>query len=104
MTRRLFLPLLLAGCSTTANVKPALPPVAESPPSPAPAPSVDSILAASRLPEPLAAPLDGDPMGVSVHRLSNGLTVFISRMPAVPTVRAWTVVRAGSRHDPAAWR
>ncbi len=63
--------------------------------------SVHDILAASDLPEPLEAPLAGDPMGVSIHRLSNGLTVYVSTDRQQPRFTAWIGVRAGSRMDPA---
>lgn len=67
----------------------------------APVLSVEDILAASDLPEPLEQPLAGDPMGVSIHRLSNGLTVYISTDRQQPRFTAWIGVRAGSRMDPA---
>ena len=39
-------------------------------------------------------------MQVTVHRLSNGMTVYLSPDPTQPRVAAWIGVRAGSRHDP----
>ncbi|WP_434416554.1 insulinase family protein [Nannocystis pusilla] len=73
-------------------------------PEPAPAPAVDperaAILAASALPELLPVALPDDPLGVTVHRLSNGLTVYISTDRSAPRVTAWIAFRAGSRHDP----
>ncbi|MBX7080037.1 MAG: insulinase family protein [Nannocystaceae bacterium] len=62
--------------------------------------SVAHILAASDLPEPLATPLPDDPLGVTIHRLDNGLTVYLSTQRTEPRVRAWIAVRAGSRHEP----
>ncbi len=62
--------------------------------------SRDAILAGSDLPEPLAQPVPGDPLGVTIHRLSNGLTVYISTDRQQPRFSAWIAVRAGSRHDP----
>ncbi|MCG8420806.1 MAG: insulinase family protein [Proteobacteria bacterium] len=62
--------------------------------------SRDAVLAGSDLPEPLARPLPGDPLGVTVHRLTNGLTVYISTDRQKPRISAWIAVRAGSRHDP----
>ncbi len=67
----------------------------------APVLSAEEILAASDLPQPLAQPLAGDPMGVSIHRLSNGLTVYVSTDRQQPRFTAWIGVRAGSRMDPA---
>ncbi|MEK7656372.1 MAG: insulinase family protein [Elusimicrobiota bacterium] len=54
----------------------------------------------SRPPQTLEAPLASDPLQVSVHRLSNGFTVYLSPNPQEPRVSAWIAVRAGSRHDP----
>ncbi|MGH1342183.1 MAG: M16 family metallopeptidase [Nannocystales bacterium] len=67
----------------------------------APVLSVDEILAGSDLPDPLEQPMPSDPMGVSIHRLSNGLTVYISTDRQQPRFTAWVGVRAGSRMDPA---
>lgn len=60
----------------------------------------EQIIAASNLPPIVPIPLDGDPMGVTVHRLDNGLTVYISTNRQQPRLDAWIVVRAGSRNDP----
>ncbi|MEM9461233.1 MAG: insulinase family protein [Myxococcota bacterium] len=77
-------------CACPARVEPT-PPVANDP----------AILDASDLPPLQPTPLADDPLGVTVHRLSNGMTVYISPNPEQPRVTAWVVVRAGSRHDPA---
>jgi predicted Zn-dependent peptidase len=75
---------------------------APQPATPAPSgPTPGQILAQSDLPEPMPAPLAGDPLGVTIHRLKNGLTVYISTDRQAPRVAAWIAVRAGSRHDPA---
>lgn len=50
----------------------------------------------------MAKPLADDPLAVTIHRLSNGLTVYISPNKQTPRVSAWIAVRAGSRNDPAA--
>ena len=52
-------------------------------------------------PQLLSSPLPGDPMGVTIHRLSNGLTVYISTERSTPSISSWISVRSGSRHDPA---
>lgn len=68
---------------------------------PAPSePSREQLLASSDLPAPLPAPMPGDPLGVTIHRLHNGLTVYISTDRQTPRFSAWIAVRAGSRHDP----
>jgi len=57
-------------------------------------------LAASRLPAPVTEPAPGDDLRVTVHRLKNGLTVYLSPNKETPRISAWIAVRAGSRHDP----
>ncbi|MEK7390266.1 MAG: insulinase family protein [Elusimicrobiota bacterium] len=52
-------------------------------------------------PQPLDAPLPGDPMNVTIHRLSNGMTVYLSPNRQQPRITAHIAVRAGSRNDPA---
>jgi predicted Zn-dependent peptidase len=64
-------------------------------------PEVAAVLAASRLPDPIARPLPGDTMGVTISRLDNGLSVYISTDHTQPRISTRIVVRAGSRHDPA---
>lgn len=96
--RRLVAPLL--GLSLLALAPAACKPATVTT---APPPAVDptaAILAASDLPPVLAQPLAGDSMGVTVHRLKNGLTVYISTDRQKPRVSAWIAVRTGSRNDP----
>ncbi len=69
--------------------------------STAPVLSRDEILAASDLPDTLDKPVAGDGMGVTIHRLSNGLTVYISTDRQKPRFTSWIAVRTGSRMDPA---
>ncbi len=90
------------GCRLGASTTPP-----DATPAPAPgganvadAPDVDAVLAASDLPATLDAPLADDPMGVTIHRLSNGMTVYISTERQKPRFSAWIGVRAGSRMDP----
>ncbi|MBI4369269.1 MAG: insulinase family protein [Elusimicrobia bacterium] len=54
----------------------------------------------SRLPKTYETPLADDPMGVTVHRLENGLTVYLSPNHQTPRVEAWIAVRGGSKLDP----
>jgi predicted Zn-dependent peptidase len=61
----------------------------------------DAVIAASDLPRTIDKPLASDPMEVTIHRLSNGMTVYISTDRQKPRFTAWIAVRAGSRHDPA---
>jgi predicted Zn-dependent peptidase len=48
----------------------------------------------------IATPLAGDPTKTTIHRLSNGMTVYLSPDPQEPSVIAHVAVRAGSRNDP----
>jgi serine/threonine protein kinase/predicted Zn-dependent peptidase len=57
------------------------------------------IVAATRLPETLATAIPGDPTGVTVHRLRNGLTVYIADRPLEPKVAITVAVRAGSEQE-----
>ncbi|WP_199350994.1 M16 family metallopeptidase [Haliangium ochraceum] len=92
--------LSLAACGEKSP-----PPEQPTPPQPSveveTADTPSDILASSDLPEPLPAPLADDAMGVTVHRLANGLTVYISTDRQTPRFTSWIAVRAGSRHDPA---
>ncbi|MBI5240266.1 MAG: insulinase family protein [Elusimicrobia bacterium] len=54
-----------------------------------------------KVPETLDAPLPADPMAVTIHRLPNGLTVYLSPYRQEPRITAWIATRAGSRQDPA---
>jgi predicted Zn-dependent peptidase len=63
-------------------------------------PTPEQIVAASDLPPIVPVPLDGDAMAVTVHRLANGLTVYISTDRQKPRFDAWIAVRTGSRNDP----
>jgi predicted Zn-dependent peptidase len=80
-----------AGCRTA---KTSTPPAAT-------AVDTAAILASSDLPALQPEPLAGDPLGVTVHRLSNGMTVYLSTVRDEPRVQGWIAVRAGGRHDPA---
>ncbi|MDO8757092.1 MAG: pitrilysin family protein, partial [Elusimicrobiota bacterium] len=46
-------------------------------------------------------PRANDPMEVSIHRLANGLTVYLSPNKGAPRVSTRVIVRAGSKNDPA---
>ena len=52
-------------------------------------------------PETIDAPRRDDPMGVTITRLPNGLTVYLSPNKGQPRVSAWIATRAGSKNDPA---
>ncbi|MEZ4450664.1 MAG: insulinase family protein [Nannocystaceae bacterium] len=70
----------------------------ETPPADA---AATDALATSNLPPLQEKAIAGDPMGVTVHRLKNGMTVYISTDRQKPQFSAWIAVRAGSRNDPA---
>jgi len=54
------------------------------------------------LPQTNAQPFPKDPLAVTVHRLSNGMTVYLSPNKQERRVYYEIAVRAGSRHDPLA--
>ncbi|MBA3541569.1 MAG: insulinase family protein, partial [Deltaproteobacteria bacterium] len=51
-------------------------------------------------PRLLATPIAGDTTKTTIHRLSNGMTVYISPDPQQPTIVAHVAVKAGSANDP----
>src|ERR1039457_3812008 len=53
-----------------------------------------------RAAELIQPPLASDPMQISVHRLANGLTVFLSPNHQDPRVFSSILVRAGAKNDP----
>ena len=44
----------------------------------------------------------GDPLGVRIYHLDNGLTVYLSDYKDAPRIQTYLAVRAGSKNDPAA--
>jgi predicted Zn-dependent peptidase len=95
--------LLTIGLASSACVKqqeeaPPPPPTETTPQTQR---GLDDILLASNLPGTMDAPIAEDGMGVTVHRLSNGMTVYISTDRQKPRVSSWIAVRTGSRNDPA---
>lgn len=52
------------------------------------------------IPDALSTPLAADPLGVTIRRLPNGLTLYMSPNHELPTITANIVVRAGSKNDP----
>lgn len=68
--------------------------------APARAKTAPAVLAPT-VPATIASPLPGDPMGVTIHRLPNGLTVYLSPNKGQPRITAHIAVRTGSKNDPA---
>ena len=62
------------------------------------------IVARTDLPPVVSTPLPGDPTGVTVHRLRNGLTVYLAHHPQAPFVEVQLVVRAGTAAEDAEHR
>ncbi|MBI4060591.1 MAG: insulinase family protein [Elusimicrobia bacterium] len=56
---------------------------------------------APSVPTALETPLPDDALGVTIHRLPNGLTVYLSPNKGEPRISAHIAVRAGSKNDPA---
>ena len=105
----MFAVVALAACgSTAAPVAPVAPAVPSAPmivpvPEVAAAPPPPRALAVAQ-PALLDAPLPGDGAHVTIHRLSNGMTVYLSPDPTAATIVAHVVVHAGSSNDPADFR
>ncbi|HWB79174.1 MAG TPA: insulinase family protein, partial [Nannocystaceae bacterium] len=57
------------------------------------------IVAGTDLPETIATAIADDPTDVTVHRLRNGLTVYIAHRPLEPKVAVTVAVRAGSEQE-----
>jgi predicted Zn-dependent peptidase len=53
------------------------------------------------VPATIETPRPDDAMGVTITRLPNGLTVYLSPNKGQPRVSAWIATRAGSKNDPA---
>ncbi|MBI4676901.1 MAG: insulinase family protein [Elusimicrobia bacterium] len=53
----------------------------------------------AQLPETLAKPMANDPLQVTIHRLSNGMTVYLSPNRQEPRIASAVAVRAGSKND-----
>ncbi|MFO0635628.1 MAG: protein kinase [Nannocystaceae bacterium] len=72
-------------------------PTASAPAATTPAPDPwAEIVAASDLPPVRLQPDPDDPLGTTVHRLRNGLTLYIATRPDEPYVAAALVLRAGA--------
>ncbi|MDD5302342.1 MAG: insulinase family protein [Elusimicrobia bacterium] len=68
---------------------------------PAAAKTKAPVALAPSVPAVQEVPRPDDAMGVSIHRLANGLTVYLSPNKGAPRVSARIAVRAGSKNDPA---
>ncbi len=79
---------------TTSSPAPEAPASVPTPPDP-----WAEIVAATDLPEPITTPIPGDPTGVTVHRLRNGLTVYVAHRPLEPKVAVTVALRAGSEQE-----
>jgi serine/threonine protein kinase len=98
--RNLGLALVVAGIGTVGGFQllgdrspePALSEEAEPDP-------VSEIISNSNLPEVSLDALPDDPWSTTLHRLENGLTVYVSPDPTTQKVNALVVVRAGSVHE-----
>jgi len=96
----------LAACGAPGKPEPAVvrPPAQPAPPAPpgdAPIAVAAARPKAVATPALVASPLASDPSKATIHRLSNGMTVYLSPDAQEPSVIAHVVVRAGSRNDPA---
>ena len=72
-------------------------------------PVTAAVAAPAPMPVATAAPKEyryesvpGDPLGVRIYKLDNGLTVYLSDYKDAPRIQTYLAVRAGSKNDPAA--
>ncbi|HWB77770.1 MAG TPA: protein kinase, partial [Nannocystaceae bacterium] len=85
-----------------ALVPQAAAPTSSSAAAPAEANAIDpwaEIVAASELPPLVPTPLADDPTGVTVHRLRNGLTIYLAHRPTEPLVTVMLAIRAGAAEE-----
>ncbi len=68
-------------------------------PQPDSTPAVASGKKATAQPKLISAPLPGDPTKTTIHRLSNGMTVYISPDKQEPSVVAYVAVHAGASYE-----
>ena len=66
---------------------------------PAAAPAIAAAPAAAK--EYRYESVPGDPLGVRIYKLDNGLTVYLSDYKDAPRIQTYLAVRAGSKNDPA---
>lgn len=90
----------LASAGLAMRADPTTDTRAATPSAEAPADPWSAIVDATDLPSPVPTPLPNDPVGVTVHRLRNGLTVYVVPRSEEPIVRMQVVVRAGPSEEP----
>src|SRR5689334_22862506 len=104
MWKRLLAIAVVATASTCgpANRPETLPApaTAHEPAAAAPAHAVVERAKAIAAPALIATPLADDPTKTTIHRLSNGMTVYLSPDAQEPSVVAHIAVRAGGGSDP----
>ncbi len=90
------------GSSTPPVTTTAAPPVATPTAAPVDQPPPPPVARPRAIAQPalIATPLAGDTANVTIHRLSNGITVYLSPDPTAATIVAHVVVHAGSSNDP----
>ncbi len=95
---------LVGSCGGSKPASPTPPVATPAPPrrmpsDPSKLPMVEAAKAIEQ-PKLYAKPIASDPAKVTIHRLSNGMTVYLSPDKQTPSVTAHIAVRAGSRNDP----
>src|SRR5262249_38659525 len=98
MVRRMkrLLVLALVACGSPQPTPVPHPPPVEAAKPPPPPPAAKAVAQ----PGLQAQPLPNDPMKVTIHRLSNGMTVYLSPDSSEPSITAHIAVHAGSSNDP----
>ena len=105
-SRRTWVAALVAAGATATIVQlgggespRAVVPTPQNQPELPPADPWHELVAATDLPPTIDRPDADDPAGVSVHRLRNGLTVYVARRPLEPSIALSIAVRAGSEQE-----
>src|SRR5262249_2138480 len=75
-------------------------PPASGPGAPPLTPPVPPVPKATYAPALVEAPIAGDPTRTTIHRLSNGMSVYLSPDPQAPSGVARIIVPAGASQDP----
>jgi len=90
----------VCGPASKPETLPAPPAAREAVAAPAPVAKPVARVKAVEAPALVPERIEGDSTKTTIHRLSNGMTVYLSPDPQVPLVSAHVAVRAGSRNDP----
>ena len=96
----LFLTVLFLIMTSNFSCTPKVKDVATTTPPTTTKPEIIGV-GSSNLPKYDYESVPGDPMGVKIYTLKNGMKVYMSVNKSEPRINTSIAVRAGSKHDPA---